>query len=290
MLKIGHRGNKIKELQRFLNITDDGIFGKGTERAVKKWQSKNGLVGDGIVGPSTLNLMGILSTDNTDQVYETYNGLQIEKCYLDKNEYFSGSNPEYLFIHHTAGWHNPYNTIKSWNTDNRGCVGTEFVIGGQSIKGDDNSHDGRVIQAMPPGGWGWHLGTGRSHMHKNSVGIEVNNFGWIKNGKTYVGTVADNTQIKTLKEEFRGYTSWHKYSDKQIDSLRNLIIHISNRDNINIREGLPQLIKKHGANAFDYNQDAREGKIKGLLNHTNVNRGKFDMFPQEELLDMLISL
>ena len=32
----------------------DGIFGPGTERIVKHWQSSNGLVADGIVGPKTL--------------------------------------------------------------------------------------------------------------------------------------------------------------------------------------------------------------------------------------------
>ena len=32
----------------------DGIFGPGTARIVKEWQSTNGLVADGIVGPKTL--------------------------------------------------------------------------------------------------------------------------------------------------------------------------------------------------------------------------------------------
>ena len=54
ILKIGSRGKEVKTLQEFFSITADGIFGPGTARAVKKWQSKNGLGADGIVGPKTL--------------------------------------------------------------------------------------------------------------------------------------------------------------------------------------------------------------------------------------------
>ena len=53
ILKIGSRGKEVKTLQEFFSITADGIFGKGTELTVKKWQMDNGLVSDGIVGPKT---------------------------------------------------------------------------------------------------------------------------------------------------------------------------------------------------------------------------------------------
>ena len=44
---------RIKKLQKFLNIKIDGKFHDGTELAVKRWQKKNGLVPDGVVGPDT---------------------------------------------------------------------------------------------------------------------------------------------------------------------------------------------------------------------------------------------
>ena len=47
---------------------------------------------------------------------------------------------KYIFLHHTAGWHNPYNQIDQWDKDSRGCISTEFVIGGQSILGNDNNY------------------------------------------------------------------------------------------------------------------------------------------------------
>ena len=127
-------------------------------------------------------------------------------------------------------------------------------------------------------------------MHQNSVGIEVNNFGWIKNGKTYAGTTADRSQLVTLSQPFRGYSTWHRYSDKQIEVLRDWILYIGERDNIDITDGLPRLIKSIGADAFEYIPEVVRGNCKGLWTHTNVKKTKVDMFPQPELMDMLVSL
>ena len=54
-IRKGSRGPLVAEVQEKLDITPaDGIFGPGTEKIVKHWQSSNGLVADGIVGPKTL--------------------------------------------------------------------------------------------------------------------------------------------------------------------------------------------------------------------------------------------
>ena len=57
VVKKGSRGDAVKQIQRKLNLAADGIFGSGTEAAVKKWQAEHGLVADGIVGPQTLEKM-----------------------------------------------------------------------------------------------------------------------------------------------------------------------------------------------------------------------------------------
>lgn len=292
ILKVGSKGSEVKLLQEFLGIVADGIFGKGTESAVKRFQTKQGVTADDIVGPVTWDLMGLASTDDSEKTYETEEGLIIHKHFLPPGEYKDGPvDKDYLFLHHTAGWNNPYRTIDHWGRDSRGAVATEFVLGGPSIKGNDDQFNGEVVQAFPDGGYGWHLGkNGSQYMHVHSVGIEVNNFGYLKNGKTYAGQIADDSQIVTLKEEFRGYKTWHKYSNKQIESLRKLILHIADRDNIDVRAGLPALIKEKGAKAFEFNTDAYYGKVKGLWTHTNTRKDKFDMFPQSELLEMLTEL
>jgi len=53
VLRKGSKGEGVKIMQEALGIGADGDFGPGTERALKKWQSDNGLTADGIAGPAT---------------------------------------------------------------------------------------------------------------------------------------------------------------------------------------------------------------------------------------------
>jgi putative chitinase len=53
LLKVGSKGEDVKKLQSFLGLGADGSFGPGTEKAVKGWQSANGLTPDGLVGDGT---------------------------------------------------------------------------------------------------------------------------------------------------------------------------------------------------------------------------------------------
>jgi len=59
LLKVGSSGEVVKQVQKFLGLTADGIFGKGTEQSVKDFQKLNGLTPDGLVGSGTLAKMGI---------------------------------------------------------------------------------------------------------------------------------------------------------------------------------------------------------------------------------------
>ena len=63
----GSTGSTVREIQTrlknwgYYSGTVDGIYGSGTEAAVKKFQQKNGLTADGIAGPATLSALGISS-------------------------------------------------------------------------------------------------------------------------------------------------------------------------------------------------------------------------------------
>ena len=258
------------------------------------------------MGNATWNAMGLADTDISKTTgkpeaakgnyskskYTSPNGLEVVEFFMPSDEYLKGPiKPEWLFLHHTAGWNNPFNTVKAWDADTQGQIATEFVLGGPSCKGDDNQYDGVLVQTFQKGNYAWHLGkNGSQTMHKNSVGIEVCNFGYVKDGKTYAGATVADSQIVKLSKPFRGFSTWHKYSDKQIEVLKKWILWMGDRDGIDIRAGLPALIKKKGADAFEFNEDAFYGKVKGLWTHTNTRKDKFDMFPQQELLDMLVSL
>lgn len=306
LLKVGSRGENVKAVQSVLGLTADGIFGKGTETHVRAFQELNGLGVDGLVGNGTWEALGLLDTDITSinseptkvdttfskKPYTTSNGLEIIEYFMPEGEYKKGPiNAEWVFIHHTAGWHNPYNSIKQWAADSRGAISTEFVLGGPSVKGNEDKYDGEVLQAFPHTNWGYHLGkNGSQKMHVNSIGMEVCNFGYVVDGKTYAGTRVDESQIVTLDKPFRGHSTWHRYSDKQIKSLEQWLKFVGERDNIDITAGLPALVKQHGASAFEFNEDAYYGRVKGVWTHTNTRKDKYDMFPQQELLDMLTDL
>lgn len=71
------RGDRVREIQKTLNkigfgpLDEDGIFGRGTESAIRLFQKSEKLDADGIVGPATLkalespkSLMSVLSNED----------------------------------------------------------------------------------------------------------------------------------------------------------------------------------------------------------------------------------
>ena len=271
-------------VQEILGITADGIWGPKSQQALIEFQKERGLVPDGIIGRKTIEALGLLDTDLTNK------NLLIENYFLDKGQYLDGFyENDYIFIHHTGGWDNPYDTVNIWNTDSLGRVGAEFVIGGINPKTGVKTYDGKIIKAYPDNKQAYHLGTNNNYLNTHSVGIEMCNIGWVKNGKVYTGAKIKNEYITTT-EPFRGYTQWQAYSDEQLKSLRKLLLFIADRDNIDLHEGLYKRLKQNYRTAFDFSDDAIKGRIKGLLSHSNVRADKFDCSPQKKLIELILSL
>ena len=234
--------------------------------------------------------MGYATTDEAERGNHV-GALVIEKAYMHPQHYLPGTyKKHWIFLHHTAGGANPHNTIHGWTTDEFRSVATEFLLGGQHVNGRSSAYDGLLVQALPTGCSGHHLGIDSRPLQRNSVAIELCNFGWVKDGRTYTGTAVDPSQTVTLSKPFRGHSTWHRYSDRQIALLRDWLLMIANRDTIDIRSGLPAMIKRHGALAFHFCDIAMCEATQGLWSHTNVRADKFDLFPQPELMDMLTAL
>ena len=58
------QGEEVRRIQQALvkagfNVEVDGVFGSGTDKAVKQFQQKSGLTADGVVGPQTLAKLGL---------------------------------------------------------------------------------------------------------------------------------------------------------------------------------------------------------------------------------------
>ncbi len=67
----GSSGSEVKQIQTklknwgYYSGSVDGVYGSGTEKAVKQFQKKNGLTADGVAGSKTLAAMGISSSSGS---------------------------------------------------------------------------------------------------------------------------------------------------------------------------------------------------------------------------------
>jgi peptidoglycan hydrolase-like protein with peptidoglycan-binding domain len=59
LLRLGDRGDAVRDLQERLDISADGVYGPDTEAAVLRYQAFQGLTQDGIAGAETLSSLGL---------------------------------------------------------------------------------------------------------------------------------------------------------------------------------------------------------------------------------------
>lgn len=169
VLKIGSKGEEVKRLQRLLGIGDDGIFGYGTERAVKDFQRSRGLYPDGIVGKATWGelLKGI--TDDAD--------ISIIDGHINTHITLAlGRKIKYIAIHYTAG-----------STSKRGtAMATRNVFITRQASADFVVDDAEIVRINPDvrNYYCWAVGdklnstTGGGRLHgmatnKNTISIEI---------------------------------------------------------------------------------------------------------------------
>ncbi len=66
--KLGSRGNEVRQIQKklrelgYYSGSVDGIYGTGTQKAVRSFQKNCGITADGIAGPKTLRYLGLSSS------------------------------------------------------------------------------------------------------------------------------------------------------------------------------------------------------------------------------------
>lgn len=315
ILKIGDQGPLVEFLQQYLDTKVDGDFGPNTKQAVVMFQRKNGLVPDGIVGPITWDCLGISPEEFYADTDITTSASWILSYPLPEGEFVEKTTrKKYIFVHHTAGRDNPYKCIDHWAKDQRGRVGTHYVIGGvksnqdlKSANKENSPHDGVILQAIEDKFYGFHLGpTKSSYMHSHSLSIELCSAGYLKKKGdkfyTWFNEEVHPSQVAELEHEFKGYKYYQKYSDKQVRSLKALLMLLSDKHGIDLQTGLIKWLKptfdiedssaraKAQGSVFDYDENACQGKVTGLLSHGNVRKDKSDLFPQPEIIAMLKSL
>lgn len=225
----------------------------------------------------------------------------IKNIPLAKGEYYEEIvKKDTVFIHHTAGGHRPDWGVANWNGDKNKMgkqlpVATSYLIGGISTADMNAEWDGVIVNCFPDNFWAHHLGLNTANnraLNAKSIAVEICNYGPLtlsRDGKfyNYVNKPVPKEMAVELNKPFQGYRFYHKYTDKQISSLKNLLVELMGKYEIKIKNGLPFLLKQNkGENAFLLNQDALNG-VPGLWTHTNVRNDKSDCSPQENLIAML---
>jgi hypothetical protein len=212
---------------------------------------------------------------------------------MDDNEFIRvETEKKQIYLHHTAGNSSGVNVIRYWNNDKRGRVATCVVISGKDAK---MSKDGEICQAFSSKYWGYHLGVkkeifGAMHVEyklldKNSIGVEICNWGYLteKDGTfyNYVNGVVPEDEVTTLETPYKRKRYWHRYTDAQIESVRQLLVFWNKRYGISITY--------NECDMWNVSKRALRGE-NGLFTHNSVRPDKLDIYPCPRMIEMLKTL
>jgi len=218
---------------------------------------------------------------------------KIKQFPLGESQYFAEVVPKtQIVLHHTAGNASGVNVMQDWNTDARGRIATCVTISGPGAK---NSTDGEIVQGFSSKHWAYHLGIKQEVFRawkvphqiidKISIGVEICNWGQLDfvAGKyiNYVNREVPADQVTTLATPYKGYTHFHRYSDAQIESTRNLLVYWSKIYGISLKYEYDQM--------FAVNTKALSG-TNGLYSHNSYRRDKIDIYPCPRMILMLKTL
>jgi N-acetyl-anhydromuramyl-L-alanine amidase AmpD len=189
------------------------------------------------------------------------------------------SEKKRIVLHHTAGGGNAEIVYQGWQAD-RVAVATCVAI----------SRDGTIVQGFASRYWGYHLGLKPSHflgqkyqmLDKTSIGVEVCNWGPLvyKGGKfkNYVNGEVDRSEV--IECDYRGFKFWQKYTDEQIESVRELLVHWGSK------YGIPL---DYNMDIWNHNKRAMAGE-SGVFVHGSFRPDKADLYPCPRMIEMLRGL
>ena len=209
---------------------------------------------------------------------------KIKQVRLADNQFFKEESAKtQIYLHHTAGNGNAEGVSRYWNS-NETRIATAFIIG----------ENGLIVQCFSSKHWAWHLGIDNQdfavngakyvNLNKCSVGIEVCNWGYLKKKGdkyyNYAGGVVAPSNVTELDKPFKGFKYWYKYSDAQIESLRQLIEYLCDTYDIP---------KEYRSEIWGIDKPAFQN-VKGIYTHNSVRKDKSDMYPCPRVIEMLKNL
>lgn len=202
-----------------------------------------------------------------------------------EKDYFKEEFPKkQIVLHHTVSGNGVNGDITTWE-DDKSVVGTAIIV----------DRDGTPYQLFSSKYWAWHLGIGNKARDSQSIGIEIDNWGYLipgdgtikkfgtKNIKTetgkyytYYGNSVD-VPMQYYPNGFRGYQYYEKYTNEQIQTVGELILFWKKKYNIPVT---------YHEDMWELSQKALSGE-SGVWTHVSFRKDKSDCHPQLELIEML---
>lgn len=206
---------------------------------------------------------------------------------IPEDQYYKESYTKtQIYLHHTVSGEGVIGDVNWW-TQTKERVATCVIV----------DRSGKIYQAFSSGYWAHHLGIKQTEftkfgipninekLNKESIGIEIDSWGGLvkKNGKWYNASdkPMDESKVVEYPKGYKGYYAFEKYTDEQIEAVRQLLVYWGNRFRINLTY--------KGDEIFNLNEKALSG-VNGVWTHTSVRSDKSDCHPQIELVNMLKSL
>lgn len=259
---------------------------------------------------------GVGTYDPSTQLGSTYpSGIPFKLKLIDRGN----TKIQRVFIHHTAGWDDRKQVIAGWEnrvtSGEKGRISTEYIIGMRNPDKSGQNYDGlweQLYDGTKYTAWSNSTGNARS---KAEVGIELNALGWLtkqSDGSFKQGTIRkdSNTNKPFILNDNVGEphminssgnivkaASWqkqnyfHKYTNEQIKALETVLLRISTYPNF---EGTYKFGYEEFAEVFP--QNANASLTTAYKNNPNqmfchsATTNKTDVYPQKELLEMLVGL
>ena len=213
------------------NLAIDGIAGPQTRNSIRRFQRRQGLKSDGIVGPKTERAL-VAAGAGAPPIQAVRPPATIAPEDPDRPDWIDwapspyrssrAGNPVTAIIYHYTAGPSLTGTVR-WFQNNPRRVSAHYVIG----------KDGRVVQMVPLAYSAHHAGSSnlpgcRRGVNRCSIGIEIVNWGVLtkRNGQffTYSGR-----RYIGLPPVFVGGRWWEPYTPAQVNALIRLTRHLLSR-------------------------------------------------------------
>lgn len=182
-----------------------------------------------------------------------------------------------IVLHHTVSGPSVRGDLETWIKDKR-KIATCIIIDGGGVP----------YQLFSSKYWAGHLGAGNSDLDKHSIGIEIDNWGWLKptsvsnHWQTFYGNIIKSKDVIHYTNGFRGYEYYERYKNSQLRTLGELLLYWNKRYDISL---------KYHEDMWDVSQRALSG-TEGIWSHVSYRPAseKTDVHPQHSLITMLKTL